>query len=240
VTNTEKTEEPRSYTLGAALREDWPVGILFLLALAAAVWIFPTLPERVPVHWNIHGAIDGWGSRAFAVFGMLGFFAGIYALLVLLPLVDPRRGSYSRFLPTYRLIRLASVVVFVGIWGVMLAVARGVPVRIDIVVPAVVSVLFIILGNVMGRVRQTWFIGIRTPWSLANEEAWRLTHRASGPVWVVGGIIGLVGALIGGVVAFVAMMVGAIGAGVFSVVYSYFAYKKSLATGSSSLSGVSS
>jgi len=43
----------------------------------------------------------------------------------------------------------------------------------------------------MGRIRQNYFFGIKTPWTLANEEVWRKTHRFTGYVWVAAGFVGL-------------------------------------------------
>ena len=227
-----------AYRLSDAVRDDWPVWLLLALALGVAAWQYPQLPERVPIHWNAAGHSDGWGSRAFGTFGMLGLFLGIYGALLVLPLVDPRRASYGRFLPTFRALRLSVAVMFLTVWGTALAAARGDQVRTDVIVPAAVSLLFVIVGNFLGRVRPNWFVGIRTPWSLANDEAWRLTHRAAGPAWVLGGIVGLLGALLGGRLTAVGMAVGPGGAVLYSVVYSYFAYRQSLRREESSLRAV--
>ena len=43
----------------------------------------------------------------------------------------------------------------------------------------------------MGRFKHSYFIGIRTPWTLANEKVWRKTHRMAAPIWVIGGIINI-------------------------------------------------
>jgi uncharacterized membrane protein len=219
---------PAPYRLAGAVREDWPLFVLFATAVAAAAWSYSSLPERVPIHWNVRGEVDGWGGRAFGSFGMLGLFFGTYLLLLLLPLVDPRRPSYARFRSTYRLLRWCTTLLMVGIWAVVLLAARGVPVRVDVVAPVGVSLLLIVIGNTMGRLRPNWFVGIRTPWSLANDEAWRLTHRVSGPVWVAAGLLGLLGPLVGGPSGAIMMIGPIVGAAAFSIVYSYFAYKRSL------------
>jgi uncharacterized membrane protein len=231
VTDTGTNDITPTYGVAEVAREDWPLLVLFALALAAAAWTYPTLPERVPVHWNVHGEVDGWGGRAFGAFGLLGILLGTYAVVVALPLLDPHRTNYVKFLPTFRIIRWSLAILLIGTWAVTLMAARGVPIRVDVVVPVGISLLFIVLGNEMGRLRRNWFIGIRTPWSLANDEAWRLTHRASGPAWVVAGLIMLATALGGGRVASAGMFAGAIGAATFSLVYSYVAYRRSLKAG---------
>ena len=69
--------------------------------------------------------------------------------------------------------------------------ASGVIVNRPIFIQIMVSLLFILIGNVMGRFKHNYFVGIRTPWTLANEEVWRKTHRVAAPIWVLGGIINI-------------------------------------------------
>jgi uncharacterized membrane protein len=51
--------------------------------------------------------------------------------------------------------------------------------------------LFALLGNVMGKVRRNFYIGVRTPWALANERVWNATHRFAAKTFVAGGLAGL-------------------------------------------------
>jgi uncharacterized membrane protein len=55
-----------------------------------------------------------------------------------------------------------------------------------------ILILFLILGNVMGNIRNNFFVGIRTPWTLASEEVWTKTHRLAAKVWVVSSLITMV------------------------------------------------
>ncbi|MDI6871378.1 MAG: DUF1648 domain-containing protein [Bacillota bacterium] len=220
-------EERNTYRLGAwIIKEDWPLWLLLTASLVVAVLVYPSLPDRVPIHWNIRGEVDGWGSKAFGVFGLLGLNIGLYLLFFLLPLIDPAGANYVKFQSTYRVLRSVFVVIMTAIWGAALAAGKGVPVDIGLVVPVVISLMFIVIGNMLGRIRYNWFVGIKTPWSLASEEAWRMTHRAAGPAWVIGGLVSLAGAFLGPQAAAWAMGLGIGGAGVFSVVYSYVAWKR--------------
>lgn len=209
-------------------KEDWPLWLLFAAAVVAGLALYPSLPARVPTHWNMQGQVDQWSPKAFGVFGLLGVNVGIYLLLLVMPLLDPKRENYAKFRTTYRSIRWMLAVLMTAVWGVSLAAARGARLDISIVVPVLVSLMFVGFGNLMGRVRYNWFVGIRTPWSLANEEAWRLTHRVAGKAWVLGGLVSLFGAFFGGTSAAVAMGIGTGGAAIFSVVYSYVAWRRSL------------
>lgn len=216
-----------TYRLGRwILREDWPLWIVLAGAFVAAALIYPSLPDRIPTHWNIRGEVDRWSGKFGGVFGMWALNLGIYLMMLLAPLVDPKRENYAKFHSTYRVLRTVLVLLMTSIWGTALAAADGVPVNVGLVVPVAVSVLFILLGNLMGRLRYNWFVGIKTPWSLSSEEAWRRTHRAAGPAWVIGGLISLVSAFLGPVAAAWGMGLGIGGASIFSLAYSYVAWRQ--------------
>jgi len=88
------------------------------------------------------------------------------------------------------------------------------------------SLLVLVIGNVMGLVRQNWFVGIRTPWTLADDEVWRQTHRVSAWVWSSAGLFGLAAMLLPAPYNFIAMLAGIMGAAVFSVIYSYVLFRR--------------
>lgn len=50
---------------------------------------------------------------------------------------------------------------------------------------AAIRLLVAGLGNLMGKVRPNFFVGIRTPWTLTSKRAWLKTHRVGG--WVMTG-----------------------------------------------------
>ena len=82
---------------------------------------------------------------------------------------------------------------------------------------------------VMRVIRPNFTFGIRTPWTLACEEVWRSTHRASGPVFVVAGIATLIAALVATsmpTVTFAVMLISVLGATAFAGVYSYLQWRK--------------
>ena len=90
--------------------------------------------------------------------------------------------------------------------------------------PRVVGLLFVVMGNFLGKVRKNFFLGIRTPWTLASDEVWAKTHRLGGWCFVTAGVF----MAIMGVVAptstwFIAAIIAI---ALIPVVYSFFAYRK--------------
>ncbi|WP_083774340.1 SdpI family protein [Ammonifex degensii] len=108
--------------------------------------------------------------------------------MLVTPLIDPRRRNYARFAGAYRLLRWSFVLFMAGVYSVWMAAALGYPVDIGLAVKMGISLLFLAIGNVMGQVRHNYFVGIKTPWTLASEEVWQRTHRLAAKVWVLGSL----------------------------------------------------
>ncbi len=215
-----------SYSVIREIRRDWLIFLLIGASLLAGSYLYPSLPDRVPSHWNIRGEVDGYSSRFWGAFAMPIMAFGIYFLMVLAPLIDPRRENYVKFSGPYRLIRLALATFFVAIHAIVLAAALGRPVNVPFLMQVGISLLFIMLGNVMGQLRHNYFVGIRTPWTLASEEVWVRTHRVAAKVWVAAGLVGMAGALAGPVAGFIILMAALGVTVVFSMAYSYLLFRR--------------
>ncbi len=78
----------------------------------------------------------------------------------------------------------------------------------------------------MGRVRHNYFVGFKFPWTLANEEVWKKTHRFGSKLMVLGGFLALIGVLITeGSMRFIILMIGVLVPSIITAIYSYFVYK---------------
>jgi uncharacterized membrane protein len=177
--------------------------IATLLALAAglAVWAgwFGPLPEQVPTHWDLHGKPDHFVPRDQA-WPYLFIAPGAMALFVILTLVfpwlSPRSFDVERFRPTYHYI-MALVVLLMGyIQVVVLLSSLGVPMPFLKVYMGGIFLFFAALGNVLGKVQRNFWMGVRTPWTLASETVWIRTHRLAAWLFVVGGLAGFVAAML--------------------------------------------
>jgi uncharacterized membrane protein len=110
--------------------------------------------------------------------------------------------------------------------GATLGRGLGYDVRIERILPVLMGVLFVVIGNYLPKTKQSYTMGIKLPWTLASEENWNRTHRLAGFLWVLGGIYFIVVSFIGwSVPAFViplAVMV------LLPIVYSYLLYRKGI------------
>lgn len=165
--------------------------LMIALASAATAYYWPLLPEVVPVHWNAAGEANGYGPRASYWMLGPGMMLLIMAACWMTPYLSPRRYEVDSFADTYSYIGTVVVAAMGYIYALVLteAVHGGVP--IDRAIPAGVAVLLILIGNPMGKVRRNFFLGIRTPWTLASEAVWYSTHRMAAKLMVASGLLAL-------------------------------------------------
>jgi uncharacterized membrane protein len=198
--------------------------IAAMLVVGALCWSH--VPDRIPTHWNIHGEVDGYGGKFAGLVLLPLIMLGMYVLLLVLPMFDPGRANYQTFARAYYAIRLTLTLFFSCIYVVGLLTALGYHVSMNTVIGLAMGVLFIVLGNVMGKIRPNWFVGVRTPWTLSSKLSWTKTHRLAGWLFIVMGLLAIAWAILQSAWMFIVMM-GAFGvSGVSLFVYSYLVYRK--------------
>lgn len=202
-------------------------GLLALLAAGVfTAVVYSDLPERMPTHWNFAGEADGWSSRFSGAVMLPLVGLAIWALLQVLPRIDPLRENFAKFRPSYDtainaiLLFLAAAHVFV------LGVALGWPLNVKRALPIGIGVVCIVVGNVLPRARRNWMFGVRTPWTLSNERVWERTHRLAGYLFVLLGVALLVAAALPVVFPTEAVLasIGVVAA--ISFIYSFLAWRQ--------------
>lgn len=208
------------------IRKDWLLILMILASFGIAIYFYPFLPDRVPSHWNIYGEVDGYSSRFFGAFGLPLLNIAMYVLLLITPYVDPKKANYKSFEGSYWMFRKLIHIFMIGLQVVVLAAALGYDMNVAVIVKISVSMLFILIGNVMGRFKFNYFVGIKTPWTLASEAVWRRTHRMAAPIWVAGGVICAVSSFWNNSISAAVFFVAIIALVLVPLVYSYIEYQK--------------
>ena len=200
--------------------------ILAALSLSGILGIYSRLPASIPLHWNVRGQVDSWGPR-WNIF-LLGGLPLIVALLMRwLPRIDPKRDSYVKHARTYEILQTLIVLVLIGLGWLTIAAALGATMDVGAIVRVLVGLLFIGLGNFMGRLKRNYFVGIKTPWTLADDEVWRRTHRCGGWVFVIMGAVFVLSlALPAGPILGVVLGVSTIGGVAYMFLYSWLQWRK--------------
>ena len=158
----------------------------------------PTCPAEFPptgmftVKWMVM-APSGRSSLIFP-----GIMLRLLGLFAILPWLSPRRFEVETFRSTYLYIMLVFVAFFAFIHALMLWAAVSGQMDIDKAIMGGVCLLVVLLGNVMGKVRRNFYIGIRTPWTIADERVWNCHASPGSENLVLGGLTGLILALAGG------------------------------------------
>lgn len=101
----------------------------------------------------------------------------------------------------------------------------GYDIPIADIVPALVGLLLIVVGNYLPKSKQNYTVGIKIPWTLNNETNWNKTHRLAGYVWIIGGLLMFANSFLK--ILWLPVFIIIISAMIFfPLVYSYILYKK--------------
>jgi uncharacterized membrane protein len=193
------------------------------LMLATSAWGWGQIPDdaQVPIHWGLDGRPDGFAPKAVGLLALPIVGLGVGLLLAIVPAIEPRRENLIRSAPAYRAVWLGVLGLLVLLHGASVVAAAGGSVDMAGLVATGVGAIFVIIGNVLGKVRSTYLFGIRTPWTLTSDRAWDRTHRLGGRLMVGLGLAIVTAALLGLRGAGLFVLIGG-GAGALIVVL--FAY----------------
>lgn len=168
--------------------EFFPV-LLIILTLVSAVYFYNNLPERIATHWNFAGEVDAYGSSKVQTIVLPLALVGMYLLLLLLPYLDPKKERYEQFSKVYHIFKDMILALFVVVYFVIGLNGLGYNLPVGVIIPFLIGLLFIVIGNYMSKIKMNWFMGIRTPWTLSSEEVWNKTHRFGGKIFILSGFL---------------------------------------------------
>ena len=169
--------------------------IVILLPMVAGLVLWNRLPDEVPFHWNAAGEIDGWASRPVAVFVPSAIMLALQWLCMLVTSTDPQKQNHPEKVKVLVFWLIPIITVFIS--ALMYASALGVSVRVETLMPILLGLVFVAVGNYLPKCKQNYTVGIKIPWTLASEENWNRTHRLAGYIWVAGGVLMMLAGFIG-------------------------------------------
>jgi uncharacterized membrane protein len=204
--------------------------VLVLVLATAALAVGSSLPAelRLPTHWGISGEPNRFSGKWPALLMPTGMAAFISLLFWFLPALEPRGRNLARSPGLYLWTWAALLLMSAAVELVVISVALQWNLRVEHVMTGMIGLMFILIGNQLGKSRSMYMVGIRTPWTLGSEEVWIKTHRLSGKLMVLGGLLmiafsflplpsGLLAAIFGSIVA---ILVGV------PVTYSYWLWRR--------------
>lgn len=201
---------------------------LIVLSFAAAFYLYPILPDRIPTHWNFSGQIDQYSNKTFGIFLSPVLNIVLYLFFLALPTIDPKRERYNEMQNVYHVVKNLIVIFITSIFAVTMMASLGYDVKINIIMPIAIGLLFMIMGNYMGKLKPNWFIGIRTPWTLSSDEIWNRTHRLGGKLFVAAGLLLIISSAFqaSGQIMLTLFISAVIIAGFLPLIYSFILFRK--------------
>lgn len=214
------------------LKSEWPQILILLLPVCGGVLLWDKLPQRMPIHWNAQGEIDGYASKPFATFFVPAVNLFIVGLIYFLALIDPRirkaeADSKKSYEKTLRIVRLTISTFMTMVALTVLGIAAGLSLDMTRIIGVGTALVIGILGNFMSKIRPNYFVGVRTPWTLESREVWIKTHRVAGRLMVAAALMLLIAALTLKGAVYVSVMVALILVMAFvPMIYSFVIHKR--------------
>lgn len=163
--------------------------VILIVSWVMGGYFYANFPVRVASHWNFAGQVDGYSGRMGGAFGLPTLLCVMYILFLILPAIDPKRERYAEFDRYYRFLKTAIMATLLVVYTAMGLFNLGYPIKIGYVVSGSIGLLMTVLGSFMGKIKNNWFVGIRTPWTLSSERVWDKTHRVGGWLFIIYGLI---------------------------------------------------
>ncbi len=204
------------------IKKEIPIWLIMALPVIYLLIVWDQVPGEIPSHWNLSGEIDGYTKPW--VFPIM--LIGVYLLMLFIPRIDPRKQNYDIFSSSYYRIRIGIMTFLSLIFGISIAISTGIDFPMNRVIVIAVLALISFMGNYLGTIRPNWFIGVRTPWTLENEEVWRKTHLLAGRFWFWGGLLGILLMFLLPATLFFALLIAIVVIiSLTPILYSYFLHK---------------
>ena len=216
--------------------------ILCVITVISTILMLFVLPDTVPVHFDINGMADRWGSK----FELLLLPIVLIACAFLL---DPLKISYinkaknttnekdkAEHLTNAKVLNITSVITmflfaimnFITLYNTYIIVYpdSSLP-QFDTMraVGVVMGIVIVILGNYMPKTRLNSNIGFRLPWTMYNDNTWNKSNRFASYIFIVVGVIMTISSLLfesGAIVGMVAFLI----AMVIVMLYAYLVYSR--------------
>lgn len=200
--------------------------ILIAISIVAGVLLWNQLPDQMASHWNANDQVDGYMPKFWGVFMMPLIVLGMYVLFLVIPGIDPLKANIAQFRDAFNLFIVLISVFMLYIHGLTLAWSLGYQdFKMSAAMLPFMGVLFIFIGYMLRQAKRNFFIGIRTPWTLSSDTVWEKTHQLGSILFMVSGVLAIIGSFLGGELAFWLFFVPLMGSALFLVIYSYILYR---------------
>ncbi len=166
---------------------------IILISFLIGIYFYPQMPEQMASHWNATGEVDGFLPKFWGLFLIPMMSLGLFLLFLVIPKIDPLKANIEKFRKYFDgfIILIFGFLFYIYLLTIFwnLGFRFALP---QLMIPAL-GALFYYCGILVENAKRNWFIGIRTPWTLSNEQVWDKTHKLGGKLFKSAGLIAFFG-----------------------------------------------
>jgi uncharacterized membrane protein len=194
------------------------------LMMGAGYWLLGS-KEMLATHWDAAGEANGFGGSFMGLYFIPLLTMAIAALIAAVPVIDPLKANVEKFRGGLNLFIAAFSAFMLYVQGLTLAWNMGLKFSMTGLMAPGFGLLFIVMGIVIRKAKRNYFIGIRTPWTLANDTVWEKTHNIGGQLFIASGVLTMACVFIPDAAIFV-LLATSLGGSFITMVYSYLEFRK--------------
>lgn len=198
--------------------------LICLLPILFSLLVYDKLPDQIPIHWNVQGEVDNYAPKLLGSIGIPALLAIINLVLHLFVYNDPKKQNFSKRMKNIVLWLIPIISVVLN--TITILICLGVDIDINVVVPLFVGILIVVMGNYLPKCKQNYTMGIRVPWTLADENNWSKTHRLAGFLYVIAGLVMIFNTFFLIINWFVVMLLLIVCISLIPIIYSFYVYQK--------------
>ncbi len=199
--------------------------ILIIFSFVISFYFDPFLPEKIATHWGFNGEADGFAQKGFGLYFLPGLILIVTMVLVFLPKLDPLKKNIESIWGNYLVFVSIFIIFMIYLQGLTIFWNLGNNFNFSQAIAPAFGGLFLSIGWLIKDIKRNYFIGIRTPWTLNDEKVWIKTHKFSGKLFIISGLL-CFAAIFFPEQAILLILLPIITSAIISVVYSYLNYKK--------------
>lgn len=159
-----------------------------LIIIAVAAYTYTIAPDQIAIHWNSAGLADGFADKTIGLFLMPILTLIVLAIFIFLPSIMVHKENLKTFKKQFDQFKLIITLFLAAIFiGTVIQIFR--PFNMSYLIMPLLGLLFVFIGLIMPKFKRNYFIGIRTPWALADSKVWEKTHEFGGKAFVFIGLL---------------------------------------------------